>query len=206
MIKFDIKKVIAVKIDKVKPNTWNPKGRDTEDFKKIVKGIQLKGQRMPIVVREKEGYYEILDGEQRWTACKKLGFKEVLIYNEGQVSDKEAKELTIWYQQQVPFDDAKLADLVKDLSQYDGLELPFSDTEMDDLLNMASFSFDNITNEGSFEIPDSEFATLNIRMLKTQYDIVKQAIDKIKKNFKDDNPNINEARALELICGDYLAS
>jgi len=143
-LKFEISKVKKVVIDKIRPNTWNPKDKGTEDFEKIKKGIKLKGLRIPIVVRENNGY-EIIDGEQRYTACKELGFKEVLIYDEGKVSDQEAKELTIWYQQQVPFEEIKLAELVTDIVKNEDFELPYSDDEIQTYKEM--FDFDNYESD-----------------------------------------------------------
>jgi len=86
-----------VPIDQVRPNTWNPKDKNTEEYEKVKLSIQ-KRIRQPIIVRETDtNSYEIIDGEQRWTACKELAFENVLVYNEGKVSDQEARELTIFF-------------------------------------------------------------------------------------------------------------
>ena len=145
-IKFKPENIKVVGINEVKPNSWNPKNKNTEDFQKVKRGIELKGQRMPIVVRTTgsiDAAYEIIDGEQRYTACKELGFKKVLVYDEGKVSDKEAKELTIWYQQQVPFNELELAELIKELSDEfgDGLEVPFSSEEIDQMCQLSEFDW-----------------------------------------------------------------
>lgn len=198
-IKFDPTKVKIVKVDEVRANTWNPKDENTEDYEKIKRGIELKGQRLPIVVRENNGY-EIIDGEQRWRACKELGFGKVIIYSEGEIPDKEAKELTIWYQQQVPFNEIELASLIKDLSQYPDLEIPYSLEEIEDFKNLAEFNWDQYkTGEPEFE---EGVRTLSIKMSEGQYKIVIDAIDKVKKEIEMD---CSDGRALELICGDYLS-
>ena len=146
-IKFDVKKINIVPIKEVRPNTWNPKDEETEEFNKIVESIKLKGQRQPIIVRENEGY-EIIDGEQRYRACLKLGFEKVLIYNEGKVSTKEAMELTIWYQQQVPFNEVELAGIIKQMvKDYDNLELPFNQEQINDYIKMHDFNWDEYNKE-----------------------------------------------------------
>lgn len=150
-IKFDPSKIKVVGIDEVRPNSWNPKDKDTEEYKKILEGIRLKGLRLPIIVRENNGF-EILDGEQRWTACKELGFEKVIIYDEGQISDKEAQELTIWYQQQVPFNEIELAKVIKGLaSQYNDLELPFTEEQIQNYIKMEDFDWNQFNQETDSE-------------------------------------------------------
>lgn len=146
-IQFDPKKVLLVQIEKVRPNTWNPKASNTEEYEKIKEGIRLKGLLLPVVVRENDGY-EIIDGEQRWTACNELGFKDVAVYNLGKISDKESKELTIWFQQQVPFYEIELASLVKKMvEEYGKLDLPFTDEQISNYIKLDEFSFDEYNKE-----------------------------------------------------------
>jgi hypothetical protein len=204
-IQFDTKKVKTVPVEQVRPNTWNPKDKNTQDFEKVKRGISLKGQRLPIIVREtgeKETLYEIIDGEQRWASCKALGFKNVLIYNEGKLSDKEAKELTIWFQQQVPFNEIELAGLVKDITMnLEGLELelPFTQTEVDEFMKLSDFDWNQYdTNEIEPEY-EGGVRTLSLKMPESQYKIIMEAIEKVKTE-----TNSNDARALELICADFL--
>lgn len=144
---FNKDKILIVPIEHVRPNPWNPKQKATPEYEKIKKGIELKGQRLPIVVRENNGY-EILDGEQRWTACKELGYAKVIIYNEGMMEDKEAKELTIWYQQQVPFDEIKLAELITDLSNLSkNLEIPYTEEEVQKYKELNEFNWNRFDND-----------------------------------------------------------
>jgi len=132
-----------VPIDQVRPNTWNPKDKNTEEYEKVKLSIQKKGLRQPIIVRETDtNSYEIIDGEQRWTACKELAFENVLVYNEGKVSDQEARELTIFFQQQVPFNEVELLPLIKEIVSYTGeYELPYTDKEVEERLKMLEFDW-----------------------------------------------------------------
>jgi hypothetical protein len=142
-IEFDAKKLTIVPIEQVRPNTWNPKDKDTVEYEKVKISIQQHGQRQPITVRENEGY-EIIDGEQKWTACKELGFKDVLIYNEGVVDDKLAKELTIAYQQQVPFNELELAKLVDSIVKTFGtdVKLPYSEIQLKTFDDLANYDWE----------------------------------------------------------------
>lgn len=193
---FDPSKLLKVDITTVQPNSWNPKEKDTDDYRKVKKSVELKGLRAPVAVRElKKGQYEIIDGEQRYTSAKELGYKEIYIYNEGVLDDDEAQSMTLWYQQQVPFDEVTLAPLVAQLDDV-GKQLPFDEAKIQEYKAMANFSFDDYKDE---EFNDDGVKTLNLKMNAEAYNIVMKAINKVK-----DQADCNEARAIELICADYL--
>lgn len=121
-----------VPIDEICMNNWNPKVKRSEEYYKVKQSIELNGQVMPIIVRNaksKDFKYEILDGEQRYTAMIDLGFNQVWIVNLGDVPDNEAKSTTIWMEQAVPFDDNLLGELLVELKGE--VELPYTDEEID---------------------------------------------------------------------------
>lgn len=123
---FDPKKLLKVEIDKVRENSWNPKSRDTKEYEDVKRSIEINGLTQPIFVRENnngESEYEVLDGAHRLRACKELGYKEIYIYNEGDVADELAKSFTIFHQVQVPFDKKLLKPLVLELNEV-SIELP----------------------------------------------------------------------------------
>ena len=145
-IVFDQSKLAVVAIGEVRPNTWNPKEHGTQEFQRIKKGLQQHGLRLPIVVRENEGY-EIVDGEQRWRAAQELRYVNIPIYNEGKLSDQKAKELTIIYEQQVPFDDMQFGKLLAEMSElYDSIAIPYSGEEVKDFVETWE-AFDTFTKE-----------------------------------------------------------
>lgn len=196
-INFNPKNLKTVPIIDIKPNPWNPKDKDTEDYKKIKQSIELKGQRLPIIVREKGNRYEVIDGEQRYTACKELGFQEVIIYNEGKMSDDEAKELTIWYQQQVPFNEVMLANLITEIvSNNPNYELPYTPEQIEDFKNMVDFDWDEFEEK---DVPETDLKeTFTFSFDKEQADIILEALMKAKG---DDDVDDNEA--LLRICQIY---
>jgi ParB/RepB/Spo0J family partition protein len=197
-IKFNPEKLIVVEVKDVRPNTWNPKDSDTKEYQVVKESLEKKGFRLPIVVRENNGY-EIIDGEQRWTAWKELGNDKVLIYNEGKVSDQEARELTIWYEQRVPFNEIDLAQLVKEMSvNYENLELPFSDEEMQEMIQVATFNWDDYKKE---YVEEEEIKTITVRCDSQQYDTIMEAIEAVKGSA--DN-QATEADALTIIASSYL--
>jgi hypothetical protein len=171
---FDREKLDIVNINTVRPNTWNPKAEDTDEYRRIVESLRQNGQRLPIVVRELDGY-EIIDGEQRWRGMKELKAKKILIYNEGEIDDQRARELTIAYEQQVPFDPLDLAELVADMfSQYENVKLPYDEDSIREMINLLSFDWNaNYGDDGRdkdqsgekwhrliFRIPDSAMSVI----------------------------------------------
>ena len=196
-ITYDKSKLKVVKLEEVRPNTWNPKEKDHANVKFIEQSIKSIGFNEPIRVRENNGY-EIIDGEQRWTAARNLGLKEVIIYNEGVVSDKDARAKTLWWQVQIPFDDVKLAYEVAQLSEED-VALPYTAEQIEDFKAMAEFDFDQYNAERP-EFDDDGMKTLKVVLGEEAYNVVMQAIAKVQA----ENDNISEARAVELICADFL--
>lgn len=164
---FDPDNIQIVNIDEVRPNTWNPKLENTPEFQKIVESIEVNGFKSPIIVRQVEGEdgYEICDGCQRWTAAKQLGFEKIYIYNLGNISDEEAKSVTIWMEQQVKFNELQLAPLVVELSDLK-IQVPYSDDEVQDFANMLSFDF----------IGDGK-ETLSVKCTPEQLDKIKEALN-----------------------------
>lgn len=143
MIEFNPENVKLVSIDKIRVNSWNPKVSDTEEYKRIVDSIRVNGFKQPIIVRdnpEGDTEYEILDGEQRWRACRELGFDKIYIYDAGEVSDIDAKSVTIWMETQVKFSELELAPLVVELNKLD-MKMPYSKDEIEDFSHMLEFDF-----------------------------------------------------------------
>lgn len=206
-VDFDPKKIKKVDINLVVPNTWNPKDKKTKEYDKVKESIFQKGLRGFIAVRNhptEEGKYEILDGEQRWTAASELGYEEIHVYNEGVVTDKEAKELTIWWQQQVPFERIAEAHLVSDLVKEFGIdvvELPYTVKEIDEFKTLAEFDFGQYVDSSPTDDLEGDVKTFKVVMGKEAYEIVMKAINRIKAE-----NDCGDARALELMSADYLSS
>lgn len=194
---FDPTKILKVQIDKVEPNDYNPKEKDTPEYRNVVKSIQLNGLKQPIFVREVDGNdnFVIVDGEQRWTAAKELGYKEIYIYNLGKISEEEAKSLTIWFEVQVPFSEVELAPIVMELNDLD-IELPYNDLEIDGFRNLASFDFDSAWGEQTpIDEEEKNEEILTVKMTPEQFDIVHRSIEKVASE-----DSVTEGEALKRIC------
>ena len=67
-----------VNITKVEPNREQPRKNFDEDaLEELAESIKQFGLLQPILVQDRNTYYEIIAGERRWRAAKKAGLKEV---------------------------------------------------------------------------------------------------------------------------------
>lgn len=198
---FDFTKLKKVPVEQIQANGWNPKDKDTKEYKQVVRSIQENGLRDPIIVREVgKDSYEVIDGEQRYTAAKELAYDEIWVYNEGKMDEKQAKALTIWYQVQVPFNEIDLSHLVVELDEQQ-ISLPYTEVEIQDFKKMADFNFDQYdTSGGDGADENMDIKTFRVVLGDEAYQIVMKAV----KQVQEDN-DCSEARAIELICADYLA-
>lgn len=80
-VKDEIKKdEIVVNINKVEPNREQPRKKFDEDsLLELSESIKQFGVLQPLLVQERENYYEIVAGERRWRAAKLAGIKEIPI-------------------------------------------------------------------------------------------------------------------------------
>ncbi len=71
-------KVVAIDIDRIRPNPFQPrKNINLEGIEELAQSIKSCGLIQPIVVRRSMDRYEIVVGERRYLACKKLGWKKM---------------------------------------------------------------------------------------------------------------------------------
>jgi ParB-like chromosome segregation protein Spo0J len=84
----------TIKIDLVKPNRINPNKMAKDSFNKLLASIRQFGILTPLVVRQIEDTYEIIDGEHRYTAAKELGMTEI-VCSVLVCSDEDVKKLLL---------------------------------------------------------------------------------------------------------------
>lgn len=88
-------KETLVKISKVEPNREQPRKKFDEDaLLELAESMKQYGVLQPLLVTDKNGYYEIIAGERRWRAAKLAGLKEVPILVK-EYSDQEIVEISL---------------------------------------------------------------------------------------------------------------
>lgn len=201
---FDPTKLKKVSIDLIHVNDWNPKEENTKEFLDVKESIKTKGLRGAILVRDypnTPGEYQIIDGHQRYTAAKQLGYTEVYVYVEQNVSDQEAKELTIWFQEQVPFNritEAYLVTSMVDEFGMDNLEVPYTMAEIQEFKDLAEFNFDAYdTGEDNVKENPDGTVSFSLKMTKDQHAVVTDRLKQYSHDYE-----CTEAEALvEIIEG-----
>ena len=81
-----------MKINLVEPNREQPRKKFEEDgLLELADSIKQFGILQPLLVRQRNDYYEIIAGERRWRAAKIAGIKEVPViikkYSEQEIQE-----------------------------------------------------------------------------------------------------------------------
>lgn len=86
---------MMMKIHQIEPNRDQPRKQFEEDsLAELAESIKQYGVIQPLIVRKKEGYYEIVAGERRWRAAKMAGLKEVPVIVK-EYSEREIAEISL---------------------------------------------------------------------------------------------------------------
>jgi ParB family chromosome partitioning protein len=86
-------RIRMVPIEKIDPNPQQARS-ELGDIKELMASIKQKGILEPIIVRPRDDRYEIIAGERRFIASKRLGLKEMPCI-EKHVEDNEAMEIAL---------------------------------------------------------------------------------------------------------------
>lgn len=86
---------VMMDIDKVEPNREQPRKKFDEDkLLELSESIRQFGVLQPLLVQERDDYYEIIAGERRWRAAKKAGIKEVPVVIKN-LTEQEIMEISL---------------------------------------------------------------------------------------------------------------
>lgn len=89
------RETIMVDIQKVEPNRDQPrKNFDEDSLLELSDSIRQFGVLQPLIVQDKEGYYEIIAGERRWRAAKMAKLKEIPVIIKN-FSEQEVVEISL---------------------------------------------------------------------------------------------------------------
>ena len=206
-------KLMWVDINSLQPNRYNPKitKEYSEKYEAIKAGIKEMGMLSPVDVREIDGEipYEIIDGFHRWKGCKELGHTEIPISSWGKIDESQAKKITILKEKaRIPLDLIKTAEILNELAKDTALEdlarqVGYSMPDLTDDLKLVNFDFSDYDKNKDKDLEGSgeTVKTLSIIMNSTQYEVIMRGINRAKQEGETDS----EARALELICADFLS-
>ena len=87
--------VLQVSISKVEPNRNQPrKNFDEDTLQELAESVKQYGIIQPLLVKERDGYYEIVAGERRWRAATMAGLKEIPVIVRD-LTEQEIVEISI---------------------------------------------------------------------------------------------------------------
>lgn len=171
----------------------------------IAESVQKYGQVIELLVRphpEKEGEYEIIDGEHRFNVLPEQVYCNVI----ENISDPDAKKLTIIMNEtRGQNDKVELAQLLSSLEEDMGSSdlltgLPYSSNELDELIGLAQFDWDSFTTEsldpenepedeidqsGSGEFSKGGEQEIIIKVNNEQFEILNDAYKQIEQELGD---------------------
>lgn len=144
---------LQVSPDTLIVNPWNTNVVSPDNDDKLEASIRRFGLFKPIVVRELDnGDLQILGGEHRVAAAKRVGLKLIPIVNLGKISDTKAKEIGLVDNGRFGADDTlRLAELLSDLGNIDDLAtfMPYTEQDLSSIFSSSTIELDD------FEIEDS---------------------------------------------------
>ena len=86
---------VLININKVEPNREQPRKNFDEDaLLELSESIKQFGVLQPLLVQDKNGYYEIIAGERRWRAAKLAGLKQVPVIIKN-LTEQEIVEISL---------------------------------------------------------------------------------------------------------------
>nr|DAJ05231.1 MAG TPA: ParB protein [Caudoviricetes sp.] len=206
-------KIEQVPINQLTPNPYNTNVVSPDNEEKIKESLRRFGQFKPILVREQEEGFEIIGGEHRWRAAKELGLDKVAVINLGEISDEEAKKISLIDNGRYGEDDAfKLSELlsglgdISDLSSY----MPYSDQSLETLFSNTSINLDELEvdeeeleeSAPAIERPPQTHVVMRFKVAIEDSEKVQKLIEKIMKEqgYTESDSLTNAGDALVYLC------
>jgi ParB family chromosome partitioning protein len=88
-------RVLRVSLDAIRPSPFQPrKDFSEESLRELANSIKEQGIVQPLIVREREGRFELIAGERRWRAAQLLGLGEIPIIVR-EADDRSVLELAL---------------------------------------------------------------------------------------------------------------
>lgn len=206
----------VVPIESLHENTWNPNRQSERAFEAEKESITEFGFIDPVTVRKhpkKKNAYEIIDGAHRVRAMRELGHEDISV-NVIEASTSEAKRLTIILNETRGAPDRiDLATLLVDLRDEIGEEsllvgLPYSKDEMDGLLKLPDFDFNQFEKNETESENDEAWKTISVRVPESVFNLWEEARDKVEEMGNitpNDTTAIRNGQALEALIADWMA-
>jgi ParB family chromosome partitioning protein len=156
-------------VSNLHPNPWNTNVVSPENEARIDASMRRLKMFKPIIVRNRAaGGFEILGGEHRWLSAKRLGIELLPIFNVGDITEEQAKEIGLADNARYGEDDSiRLAELLRGLGSASELStfLPMSGHDLEELLATPSVALTDLDMPAS-PAADAASATPTHQLLR----------------------------------------
>ena len=199
--------VKLVKLSEIRLNKYNPNVVPDEIMEQLERRIEEEGFLQPVLLRniepEGEVKYEVIDGEHRFLAAKKLDYEEIPSI----IVDKKLPEAMLatinMNKLRGEFDTLKLAEVIHTLHESYSMEeleekLGYSSEEMTGMESLLNFDFNKLDDEG-VKLDDEETNEEEEFKLILTSKQMKLVNDALELTGKEDNVS-----ALITICLEYI--
>lgn len=185
-----LKNFISIDTDKLVKAVWNYKVEDEFMQTQLEGNLKRHGQVENILIRKlKTGYYEVVNGNHRYEAIKKLGWKKVVAYDLGDISESEAKRIAIMTNEtRFDSDRVKLAQLMKQIQEDIPMNelkdsMPYSQEQMENMTKLLDFNWEQPgPRDPAEESTDLEgWRTVHLRLPEGVADQLEAQIMRFKK-------------------------
>jgi hypothetical protein len=207
--------MLYVDIDRVFPNEWNSNVVNPINEEKLELSMGRFGAFKPVIVRQVGKGYEIIGGQHRVEAMRKLGYTDVPVMNLGVIDDETAKEISLVDNGRYGEDDPyKLGEILKSISVDVSEFLPYTSEDLSALQKSVEIDLDAIgvdapDHEDDFvakpEKVPSLYQTMRFKVPHEDAHYVTEVIEKLGKihGFTDDDSLTNGGLALVQLCKEY---
>ena len=162
-------------------NPWNPNQMDKKTLKAEKESIQKYGVVAPIIVREIDDDFQIIDGEHRYIVCKELRHETIPCVIVDGLKEKDAKKLTIILNETKGQNDKielgkLLGELEKDFGDNLKIGLPFNDGDLNDLIDFGNVNWDKYEGAKAENINEDEVYRLHLTFKGDEINLVKEKL------------------------------
>lgn len=212
-----IVRAYKVAVQHLHPNSWNPNEMTDQEQEATGESLDKRGQFQELVVRpsrQVESAFEILDGEHRFRHLSKDPDRIVAVNVLLNLTDAEAEQITaIADLTRGNFNKIKFAKMLKEIQQElgedAGIGLPYSESEIDEIIQLADVDWDSFDEDDEEEDAEKKsiWVDFKAKVPSDAVDIVNQAYEQISAAaplHKTDKA-IAFGQFIERLCAEYLA-
>lgn len=148
----DKDRFVEIGLDQLAFAPWNYKLDDDVKLGKLINNIKVNGQVENLIVRQlPTGFFEVVNGNHRLEAFRRMGVDRAVCYDLGVVSDVAARRLAIETNEtRFEADAMKLADMIRAIEVEVGTEdllttMPYTEAQLKELMHGLDVDWEKIS-------------------------------------------------------------